>query len=50
MTVIKISPFLQIYSNASYIFQMKSMFDRTSRKGPKVCIFLSLWFIIYEVW
>ncbi|CAD6268797.1 unnamed protein product [Miscanthus lutarioriparius] len=29
---------VHIYSNASYVFQMKSMFDRTSRKGPKVFV------------
>ncbi|CAD6268795.1 unnamed protein product [Miscanthus lutarioriparius] len=29
---------MSIFSNASYVFQMKSMFDRTSRKGPKVFV------------
>ncbi|XP_021302174.1 alpha-L-arabinofuranosidase 1 [Sorghum bicolor] len=29
---------VHIYSNASYLFQMKSMFDRTSRKGPKAFV------------
>jgi len=35
-SILNITSFLQIYSNAIDVFLMKSKFDRTPRTGPKV--------------